>query len=418
MSRILRISYRCPGVRFGRMSGSAVVLIDNKAVCRLRNLENADVVISEEEHTISVKLDRVLIFKEQIGAGTHDWTLALELKGSNITDARLKYPLYENIPSNGDAETLRRLSFSYIKDENRDRPLLLYLDGRCIASLNDSMDKEFEISGEEHIVQIKSHRIWPCYTDKISAGGNSWQLIGEGTRFMLEEFVPYWVRIVPREKYAQDAAVHSFCGSLPLLQLPRAGIPAVSAKAFFAAWNKACPFIGSTEKWVCFVETEHTPEAIIQRFSANDYRISYFSFDDPEQAWFNPLTAINMIRINDEPVPIPDVQRGCWIAELPQYSPFGRAYASVYVEYIGYTMYWNYHSVDSREVSMGHYEDDSYDYHVTHEESEFSSRDQLLQTLMDFIPRYPENHIESVPAVHHTVIHEDKLQEALAPFFR
>ena len=413
MSRILHASYHYEGVNFGKMSGHITVLVDGSVACSLRNLEKANIRLSWHVHTIDVKLDRFLIFKHQIEAGENDWTLALELKGTNIRNARLRYPLYENVPSSGKEETARQLSISYAKDDH-DRSLYLYFDGNCIAPLDDAMDRKIDISNDAHAVQVRSRSLLPYLTEKISAGINSWRLIGEGSRFLLEECVPYWIQAVPRKAYADDPEVHAFCGTLPVLQDAHAQIPAVDCKAFTASWSQACPFTAPGEKWVCFEERERIPIACITRFSASEHQVTPYL-----KNWIDPLSAVSMVRISDRPVPFPDVHRGCWKADLLPISPVGGENAYVYVEYIGHRMYWYYFDEYSVEVGpMGHYEDYPFEYQARHDETEFTSRDQLLQSLMDFIPRNRDNRIDSVPSEHHLSIDAAALRELLSGFFQ
>ena len=302
----------------------------------------------------------------------------------------------------------------------------LYLDGRFICLLKDGMQAEFEIDDEAHAIQIRYRNIWPCWSAKIDRGIESWRLTGKKVSFLrrdgsvfpkftAQRLRAYWVTVIPRETYANEAAAHSFTGRLALPQKENAQLPCVDGGQFFAAWNEACPFTESGEKWVCFEEKEKIPLATVQRTSASQYQISYVGGNG-----INPLSAINMIQISNAPVPVPDVHRGCWFAELPEPLRVGLTHAYIFVEYINQTMHWQYYSVVYEEHGMQHYEvvDAPFERCTEHGENEFSSREQLMQCLIDFIPRFPDNHIDSVPDLQHICISTDKLRELIAPFFR
>jgi len=74
MSRKLLISYD----RSGIVLRSVTVLVDDSAVCTLKNHSAHEAEVSEEEHAVVVKLSNYPILKSTMTAGENDWTLSYE----------------------------------------------------------------------------------------------------------------------------------------------------------------------------------------------------------------------------------------------------------------------------------------------------------------------------------------------------
>ena len=157
-------------------------------------------------------------------------------------------------------------------------------------------------------------------------------------------------------------------------------------------------------------ENSEIPLAVVERYSADNYRIRTIS-----DTWFDPHSAVNMLRISEKPVPFPDAERGCWIIDLVPYRGVGSETASLYVEYISHTIYCTFDSCYSVEVGpMGHYEDYPFILKEQHDESEFSGWDQLIKCLVDFVPHRNASRLESVPNAHHVNIDDVQLYELIS----
>ena len=74
MSRKLSISYD----RSGIVLRSVTVLVDGSAVCTLKNHTTYEAELSEEAHTVVVKLSNFPILKSTMTAGENDWSLSYE----------------------------------------------------------------------------------------------------------------------------------------------------------------------------------------------------------------------------------------------------------------------------------------------------------------------------------------------------
>ena len=84
---------------------------------------------------------------------------------------------------------------------------------------------------------------------------------------------------------------------------------------------------------------------------------------------------------------IQDVCRCRWSVSLPTHTVYPIHKVELSVIYESGQMDWYYQSTVTQEAGrMGRYEDDDYFLHEEHSESEFSSREELIQRLMDFIP--------------------------------
>ena len=211
----------------------------------------------------------------------------------------------------------------------------------------------------------------------------------------------YMINICPRDMYRDDGDVYSFSGKLLAPHAEKAQIPSVDIKTFVSIWNKACPVSKPGEKWVCFTEDSEIPLAIVERFSADNYKIKTVN----NQSWFNPYSVINLLKLSETLVPIPDTERGCWKIDLP--TGLRQHTASLYVEYISHTICFTYESCVSEEVGpMGHYEDDNYTGKEQHEEGEFSGRDQMIRCLIAFV--------KSMPPGHRVFIDDDQLHELVS----
>ena len=98
MSRKLHMSYEELGIKIG----SVTVFVDDIQVCKLKNHESADTDISEDEHTVRVKVGFLPVFKGKVSAGTNNWVLSFSQHGTNARNASPgKFTLYESKPFYG-----------------------------------------------------------------------------------------------------------------------------------------------------------------------------------------------------------------------------------------------------------------------------------------------------------------------------
>ena len=98
MARTLHISYDELGAKLGHVT----FLVDDQIVCKLRNHERFDAEISEFEHKVNVKIGFLPVFKGTITAGSNNWSLSYEQKGTNVRNACPgKFVLFESKPFYG-----------------------------------------------------------------------------------------------------------------------------------------------------------------------------------------------------------------------------------------------------------------------------------------------------------------------------
>ncbi len=219
----------------------------------------------------------------------------------------------------------------------------------------------------------------------------------------------YWVNINLREAYRDDPDVRSYSGRLLVSQIEKAQIPAVDLAEFVASWNRVCPFTTRGEKWACFEQNSEIPLAVVARYSAETYRIRTIY-----NTWFSPYSAVNMIKVSEKSIPFPDAARGCWKIDLVPYRGEGSETASLYVEYISHTIYFTFDSCYSIEHGMLHFVDYPFTLKEQHEESEFSSREQLIQCLVDFLPNLRRSKTSTVPPGNCISFDDIQLYELLA----
>ena len=118
---------------------------------------------------------------------------------------------------------------------------------------------------------------------------------------------------------------------------------------------------------------------------------------------------------------IPGVKKGSWKAELPARGPDDHR-VFLTAEYAGSRIRWVYDSCISREVGpMGHWEHDPYVLTEEHGENEFSSREELMERLIAFVPKrdarhFPEAGFHAIDVQH--ALPEEKLRRLLKGFFR
>ena len=98
MARTLHISYDELGAKLGHIT----FLVDDQIICKLKNHESFDAEISESEHKVNVKVGFLPVFKGTITAGSNNWSLSLEQKGTNARNASFgKFVLNESKPFYG-----------------------------------------------------------------------------------------------------------------------------------------------------------------------------------------------------------------------------------------------------------------------------------------------------------------------------
>ena len=95
---------------------------------------------------------------------------------------------------------------------------------------------------------------------------------------------------------------------------------------------------------------------------------------------------------------IQDVCRGRWGLEIKDYISYPIHNATLFVIYESEQMEWWYESTVSVEIAMSRYEDLEYSRKEVHNETEFSSREELIDRLIAYIPN-----------THHAKTNEDAM---------
>ncbi len=228
------------------------------------------------------------------------------------------------------------------------------------------------------------------------------------------------VQMIPRKTRIHQADEDCFTGEFLMLPPKWATFDLVGNNELISNWNLVCPFHTAGERWAFFYgkKNNNFPEIIVQRNSREKYRIVYQNRD-----YMTVNHPIEVLKLNDKPVPIQGAHRGAWHTDLPTVKGPLNQRALLYVEYYDDHMTWEYKSTISVEVGrMGRYEDDDYQKVEEHHETEFTSRETLIQQLVKFVPRYVDYLHQNSEAGDHAIqeseLPDDLLIHLLYPFFR
>ena len=117
---------------------------------------------------------------------------------------------------------------------------------------------------------------------------------------------------------------------------------------------------------------------------------------------------------------IRDVYKGRWAVEIKDYITYPIHRARLFVIYESEQMEWWYESTVSVEIAMSRYEDQEYSRKEVHSETEFSSREELINRLIAYIPNRngAKTHEAAIYGFDRNTQTEQQLRKGLDSFFR